>query len=221
MIRHGDVAGNSGEKRTFAGARDLALTALGKEQAARVAKRMAREPLAAVYASTLQRAYHTADGIAAAHGLTTVRDLAWCEVNYGVWEGLSEAEIHERYPQEWAARTADPWNVSPPEGESYRALWTRLEPAFLGLVERHRGEAIAVVGHNGSLRVLLCALLEAPFANARRISVGNCSVTRVSLADEEGAPDARGDGPLQGPPLTVDYINNMCHLEGINGSEQP
>jgi len=217
LIRHGDVAGNSGAKRTFAGARDLELTPLGLRQAEAVAQRMSGEKVDAVYASGLRRAWRTADGIAARHGLVTVRDTAWNEVNYGEWEGLSEEEILERYPREWNARVQDPFNISPPGGESYQELWARLEPAWHALVERDLGQNVVVVGHNGSLRVLLCALLQAPLANARRLAIGNCSVTRVSIGEGGNEPLANSNGQLKGPPVVVDYINNTCHLEGING----
>ena len=185
LIRHGDVAGNSGAVRTFAGARDLELTPLGIEQARAIAARMESVDLDAVYASNLQRAWRTADGIAATHGLQTQRLDGWNEVDYGAWEGLSEAEITADYAELWRARVADPWTVAPPEGESYRMLWARLEPEWNRLLQNHAGQSVAVVGHNGSLRVLLCQLLGAPPANARRLQIGNCSLTKVSASSPQ------------------------------------
>ncbi len=211
LVRHGEVAGNSGEIRTFAGMSDLELTPRGLQQAARVAQRLEIEKIDAVYASTLQRAWKTADGIAARHGLETRRDAAWCEVNYGAWEGLSEGDILARHGELWKQRVQNPWSVAPPGGESYEMLWKRLEPAWNGLAERHAGQSVVVVGHNGSLRVLLCHLLEAPMHNARRLHIGNCSITRVEAGD---AKTVEG-GALAGPPIVIEFVNNTCHLEGI------
>ena len=208
LIRHGDVAGNSGAIRTFAGARDLELTALGLQQARDVAARMEEVPLDAVYASNLQRAWRTADGIAATHGLQTQRLGGWNEVDYGAWEGLSEAEILADYADEWKARVADPWLVAPPNGESYRMLWERLEPVWKRLLEDHAGQSVAVVGHNGSLRVLLCQLLGAPPANARRLQIDNCSLTKIRV----GSPPKAESEKLEGPPLVISYINDTSHL---------
>lgn len=214
LIRHGEVAGNSGAYRTFAGMEDLALTPRGAQQAAAVAERMSGEELDAVYASTLQRAWRTAEGIAAKFGLAATRDPGFCEVNYGKWEGLGEAEILADYASEWEARVADPWNVAPPGGESYADLWKRLQPAWERLLEQHAGQRVALVGHNGSLRVLLCHLLEAPFANARRLQIGNCSITKIVISEDEKSVPS-GGGQLLGPPTVIEYVNNTCHLEGI------
>jgi broad specificity phosphatase PhoE len=211
LVRHGDVAGNSGEVRTFAGMRDLELTPKGREQAKAVAERLRDVKIDAVYASTLQRAWRTADGIAAHHGLTVTRDEGFCEVNYGEWEGLSESDILENYADLWKARVDDPWQVSPPGGESYQMLWQRLQPAWERVLKKHQGETIVIVGHNGSLRVLLCQLLEAPPTNARRLHIDNCSVTKINVGNAPTVPH----GKLEGPPLVIQYINNTAHLEAI------
>ena len=208
LIRHGDVAGNSGAIRTFAGARDLELTARGLQQARAVAARMKNVHLDAVYSSKLQRAWRTADGIAADHGLQTVRLGGWNEVDYGAWEGLSEAEINANYSDLWAQRVADPWTIAPPGGESYRMLWSRLEPQWNRLLQTHAGQTVAVVGHNGSLRVLLCQLLGAPPANARRLHIANCSLTKVNVS----APQTGQSEKLEDPPLVISYINDTSHL---------
>ena len=211
LIRHGEVAGNSGANRTFAGARDLELTPRGQLQAAAIAARLKSVELDAVYASTLQRAWRTADLVAADHGLTVTQLRAWNEVDYGAWEGLGEAEISADYAELWRARVADPWSIAPPQGESYAMLWARLQPAWQELLDEHNGQSVAVVGHNGSLRVLLCQLLGAPPANARRLQIGNCSLTKVSV----DAAQTSAAGKLHGPPLVIEYINDTSHLRGI------
>ena len=208
LIRHGDVAGNSGAIRTFAGARDLELTSLGLQQAQAIATRMKNVHLDAIYSSKLQRAWRTADGIALDHGLKTERLSGWNEVNYGAWEGLSEDEINDVYADLWKSRVADPWTIAPPDGESYRMLWERLEPEWNRLLENHADQTVAVVGHNGSLRVLLCQLLGAPPSNARRLQIGNCSLTKVSV----GSPKNAESGKLEGPPLVISYVNDTSHL---------
>jgi broad specificity phosphatase PhoE len=133
-----------------------------------------------------------------------VADPALREVNYGAWEGLSESEITTGWADLWAARVADPYEVSPPEGESYRTLWNRLQPAWERIVAMHAGDTVAVVGHNGSLRVLVSHLLGAPLANARRLRVENCSLSRVEIKSDAAA-------------ATICYINDTCHLHNIEG----
>ena len=40
------------------------------------------------------------------------------ELNFGVWEGCSWAEIGERWPEQFSAYAADRRNYAPPGGES-------------------------------------------------------------------------------------------------------
>ena len=211
LVRHGEVAGNTGEHRTFAGARDLPLNERGEKQRVAVAKRLQNVQIDAVYASTLQRAFKTGESIGALHNLKVIGMDALKEVNYGDWEGLSEADIMRDHAELWRARVADPWNVGPPNGESYSMLWARLEPAWKKITEDNVDKTVVVVGHNGSLRVLLCELLGAPPTNARRLVIGNASLTKVEIGDAKTVPG----GQLEGPPVVIQYINQTSFLEGI------
>lgn len=211
LVRHGEVAGNTGEHRTFAGARDLPLTSRGQQQKEAVADALADKKIDAVYASTLQRAFQTGEAIAARHNLPITGMDALREVNYGDWEGLSERDIAQHHAELWKRRVADPWNVSPPNGESYSALWARLEPAWTQIIAGNAGKTVVVVGHNGSLRVLLCELLGAPPTNARRLQIGNCSLTKVQIGDAK----TLHKGQLEGPPVVISYINSTAHLKHL------
>ena len=206
LIRHGEVEGNSGPEPRFVGWSDKALTPVGEAQAQAVAKRLGSERIEAIYSSDLQRAQHTAERIAGEHGLNVQPDAALREANYGAWEGLSETEITATWPDLWQQRMANAVLVAPPQGESYADVWTRWQPAWQAIVERHRGGSIAIVAHNGALRILLCHLLGMPFENFRRIYIGNAGISRVELMFKD--PDAE-------PRAVVQYINETCHLKNI------
>lgn len=207
LIRHGEVEGNYGPERSFTGWGDKPLNTRGEAQAQAVAGRLAQQPLKAVYSSDLQRAHATAEAIAAKHGLKVIDDRALREVNYGLWEGLGDKQLLEQWGDLWRRRVADPENVAPPEGESYADLWKRLEPAWTRILEAHPDESVAIVGHNGSLRVLLCHLLGAPAANARHIRLMNTSISSVEI---ERNPMETGTSRL-----VITGINDTCHLAGI------
>lgn len=207
LVRHGEVEGNYGPNRTFAGWGDKPLTEKGVRQAQAVAERLSREKLAAVYSSDLVRASDTAQAIASRQGLQVQPNRALREVNYGQWEGLGDAELLSKWGDLWQRRTADPLNVAPPGGESYADLWTRLQPAWDAILERREGENVAVVGHNGSLRILLCHLMGAPLGNARRIRLMN---TSVSVVEAETDPMETAAARF-----VITCINDTCHLAGI------
>ncbi len=212
LIRHGEVEGNSGARPTFAGWNDVPLTLRGERQVQAVAQRMQRERLRAVHSSDLQRARRTAEPIAALHGLEVQTDEAWREVNYGAWAGLGEAEIRAGWDELWRQRQSDVWRVAAPDGESYEDLWRRLQPAWERIVAQSRAsdEDAAVIGHNGTIRILLCHLLGMPSANYRRIAVSNGGLSCVEVrADDSDSTSASGLPPV------IRFINESCHLQGI------
>lgn len=207
LIRHGEVEGNSGTRRTFVGWGDKPLTARGEAQAQAVAERLSGEKLQAVYASDLQRARRTAEYIAQPHGVTVQCDAALREINFGVWEGLSEAEILADWQGVWQRRQADPVQVGAPEGESLNDLWARWQPTWQRIVQEHQNQNVAIVSHNSALRVLLCHLLDAPFSSYRRINMSNCGLSQVEIkaADVTGSQSS----------IVVSYINETGHLKDI------
>jgi len=200
LVRHGEVAGNVGDKPTFVGWNDLPLNARGIEQAERVAEYLASEKVQAVYSSDLQRAKITAEKIAEKHDLTVRIDADLREVNYGAWEGLGESELQREYSLQWQERQNDPWNVAAVEGESYQQMWQRFLPKWNDVVGNHHGETVVLVAHNGLIRMLLCYLLGAPFENFKRVHVSNGGVSRVQI---------------DGSKILVESINETSHLQNI------
>lgn len=185
LVRHGEVAGNTGDSQAFVGWGDLELTPRGQSQSYAVAQYLKNEKIAAVYSSDLQRARLTAERIAELHGLETRVHPDLREVNYGKWESLSEVELLENWREHWLSRQNDPWNVSAPEGESYEKMWQRFYPHWHRIVAEHESETAVLVGHNGLIRLLICFLLGAPFNHFRRIHINNCSVSRIQISDTQ------------------------------------
>src|SRR5215211_6739329 len=93
LVRHGmcDPVGKS-----IAGWLDgVALNADGRQQASSVADRLAREPIAAIYTSPLQRARETADPIARTHAIEPIVSAAFGELQFGAWTGRTVTELQQ------------------------------------------------------------------------------------------------------------------------------
>src|SRR5262245_65671216 len=86
LVRHGETT-LSAEDR-FAGSTDVPLGPNGRSQAERLAVRLADDPIAAAYASPMQRTVETASIIAAPHELEVIRRERLREIDHGRWEGL-------------------------------------------------------------------------------------------------------------------------------------
>jgi probable phosphoglycerate mutase len=131
----------------------------GRAQAARLATRLAGEPIAAVHASSLSRALETAEIVARPHRLTPVQQDGLREISHGRWEGLTRHEVEARFADEYANWEADPFTFAPVGGESGIAVLARALPVIRKIVSEHEGKAVLVVSHKATLRLVLSSLL--------------------------------------------------------------
>ena len=74
------------------------------------------------------------------------------EIEAGIGDGLTYAEMARTYPDEYAARKANKLEYRYPRGESYDDVIRRLEPVIIEL-ERQR-TSVLVVAHQAVLRAL-------------------------------------------------------------------
>lgn len=155
LIRHGTTAFSAADR--FSGATDVALAEEGERQAARLGRRLAQKQIAALYCSPLQRARQTA-ALVVPH-LTPIPCADLREIDYGHWETRPRREVAEQFAAEYAAWQADPYSRAPLGGETGAAVLARALPALRRIVADHPNQAVAVVAHKSTIRLLLCGLL--------------------------------------------------------------
>jgi glucosyl-3-phosphoglycerate phosphatase len=166
LWRHGQTSYNA--ERRFQGQTDVLLNELGLEQAARAAPYLAAMRPYALYSSDLARASATAEALARLTGLTVQLDKDLRERNGGAWEGLTDTEIRERYPEAYAS-----W--VPPDGETAAAVADRASAALRRIADSLPGGALAVVvGHGANLGFGLARLLGIPDSLRVIGPFGNC-----------------------------------------------
>ena len=100
LIRHGETEWNAG--RRIQGQIDIALNALGRQQARAAGRSLQGCGLTALYASDLRRAWETAELIGAALHLQPQPEPSLRERDYGIFSGLTYAEAEERHPEAYA-----------------------------------------------------------------------------------------------------------------------
>jgi broad specificity phosphatase PhoE len=157
LVRHGATVLTAEDR--FAGSSDPALSEEGREQARRLGERLREVPLAAVYASPMQRARDTAALIGEPQGVLPELLPPLRETDHGRWEGLTRDEVADRFPEEADAWERDPYTFAPQGGETGLAVTARALPAVLSLVRSHPECTILVVSHKATIRLLLSALL--------------------------------------------------------------
>jgi broad specificity phosphatase PhoE len=157
MVRHGATVLTAEDR--FAGATDVALSEEGRQQTRRLAERLSREKIAAVFASPLGRTIETARILAEPHHLEVQSRDGLREISHGRWEQLTRREVEERFPEEAAEWEKDPYTFAPIGGESGLMVIARALPVLIQLVREHPGKNILVVSHKATIRLLLSSLL--------------------------------------------------------------
>jgi probable phosphoglycerate mutase len=183
LVRHGETDWNATGR--IQGHRDAPLNAAGREQARRAARRLAGEPVRALYSSDLARAFETATIIGQSLRLTVVTSPRLRERLYGAWEGLTSAEIQARYPEqftEWRARSTD---FAPPQGETRTQLLTRALAELQTIARRHAREMVVVVTHGGFCYVLINYILGSVDGDRREFTFGNASIHTLEVTGDQ------------------------------------
>ena len=195
LVRHAEPLMPDDSWR-FIGARsDPPLSRAGIMQAGQLAERFRHVGIGRVWSSGLLRSYQTAEiasGLPSAHVHIEPRLR---EVDLGLWDGLTAAEINERFPREYEERQTDLIGYRFPGGETFGELQERAVPAFTELAEaaltRDHGEAhgcdVLVVAHKSVNRVILCHFLGLPLHDMFGIDQDYCAVNVL-----RAALDARG-----------------------------
>jgi probable phosphoglycerate mutase len=176
-IRHGQTAWNADSR--IQGHTDIALDAVGQWQAGRLAQALGDDELQAIYSSDLMRAWQTAAPLAARKGLQPRVDPGLRERGFGEFEGLSFAQIEQRWPdQAQAWRRRDP-DFGARGGEVLRDFRERVVAAVTRLAQGHRGQSIALVTHGGVLDLLYRDATRVALDAPRTWQVANASINRL------------------------------------------
>lgn len=117
----------------------------GREQAEALAERLAVLPIAAVYASPIERTLQTAAPVAARHGLTVLTLPGVIEADYGDWTGGKLGDLAKE--DMWRTVQRAPSRARFPAGESLAEMQVRMVAALETVVADHPGETVVVVSH--------------------------------------------------------------------------
>lgn len=175
LVRHGHVEGITPAR--FRGRAELPLTALGQRQAAALRDRITHQWTPdAIFTSPLLRCVHTAEAIAQPLGLSATAVPELNDLDYGAWQGLTDAEVHAQWPEEWARWHHTPQLAEFPEGENLRKLAKRAVNALHDILHAHSGMTVVIVAHDSVNRVLLLHALDLPLSNYRAITQAPCGL---------------------------------------------
>ena len=159
LIRHGQSEWNA--LNQFTGWKDPDLTAKGIEEACNAGKIINNLKINfdLVFTSALIRAQNTAEIILKEinQPLSTIKNQALNERNYGDLAGLNKDDARKRWGDEQVHIWRRSYDIPPPGGESLKDTGERVLPFFMKEIHPHvcRGKNVLVAAHGNSLRSLI------------------------------------------------------------------
>ena len=160
LWRHGRTKWNSSGR--FQGQADIALDEIGLAQAERSARMPATLQPAAIVSSDLRRASDTAETLARLTGVPVALDAGLREFDVGAWQGLTGAEIEERFAGDYRAwRHGE--SVRRGGGELDAEVAERAAAAIERAVEKVPDSGtLVIVSHGGAIRVAINRMIGIP-----------------------------------------------------------
>lgn len=196
LMRHGETVANIAQ--IYQGQGNSPLSNSGEIQAEMTGKFLKNTKIDAVYCSDLTRSFDTAAVIAKHHKNLRPKALkALRERYYGCWEGLRFDEIERKYGKLYKKWHKSPNSARIPGAETLKELQKRAVTAIKGLMKRHRGQTILIVGHGGINRTILFHFLEMDLNNFWKIKQDNCCINIIE-------PGSKGH--------KVSLLNSSCFL---------
>ena len=159
LIRHGQSEWNA--LNQFTGWKDPDLTAKGIEEAHNAGRIINNLKINfdLVFTSALIRAQNTAEIILKEinQPLSTIKNQALNERNYGDLAGLNKDDARKRWGDEQVHIWRRSYDIPPPGGESLKDTGERVLPFFMKEILPHvcDGKNILVAAHGNSLRSLI------------------------------------------------------------------
>lgn len=179
LVRHGQTESN--KLGRIQGVNNSPLTDVGREQAEAAARALASEAPFALYSSPLPRALQTAKAIGYRADTQPVEVKELIEMDVGEFEGLSGPQLRERFPDVMRSWDEDPAATVMPGGESLYDVRDRAWPVVRSLAERHGSETVVAVTHNFTIHTIVCAALDMPLNNFRKLRIDLGSITRLEI----------------------------------------
>ncbi|MHB9862255.1 bifunctional RNase H/acid phosphatase [Streptomyces sp. YIM S03343] len=199
LLRHGETPLTPQKRFSGSGGTDPSLSEVGRDQAERAAASLAgRGTIQAIVASPLARTRETAGIVAARLGLDVAVDDGLRETHFGAWEGLTFAEVRDRYPDDLNTWLADPEAEPTGGGESFTATAERIAETRDRLVAAYTGRTVLLVTHVTPIKTFVRLALGAPPESMFRMELSAASMSVVAYY---------GDGNA-----SVRLVNDTSHL---------
>ncbi|MHC8286755.1 histidine phosphatase family protein [Pseudomonas sp. XS1P51] len=180
VVRHGETWANAEQR--YLGSLDPELTERGCEQAQALEAHLPKN-LDVLVVSPRLRARETANILNERLNLPVEIMDCFRERDVGVFEGLTQPDARERYPQLWSQNITRRWDVGPTGGESIVDVVERVRDGLVELKSRYPSKTVLLVAH-GFVAKTIRALAKDDFSdfydwqlsNGNMLVLENCEI---------------------------------------------
>lgn len=205
IVRHGETEWNKIGR--YQGITNVPLNENGIAQAKACGNALKDVHFDRILSSDLSRALVTAETIRGNRQLEIKTDERLREINFGDWEKLLFTEIEERWPGLIDQMYRRPDIVKVPNGESFQEVQDRAWSAVSDFLnENNEDETILITCHGGTIRTILCKLLDISISHCWNFSQGNTAINRVFY-----------NGMGESDHNILNLLNDTAHVDNLRG----
>jgi broad specificity phosphatase PhoE len=195
LVRHGETDWNR-IRRIQGGDSDTPLNETGQRQAKALACRLKDETITAVFSSPLQRAFQTAQAIAAYHNLEVSPLPSLKEIKVGDLEGRLASDLVLRFDEFLCGDGCEKKPQQTPGGESAEDVQKRAWDTITGLASQQPEGTLVVVSHYFVIMTIICRILNLPVSQMVRLRLSTGTISTFTI--EKGN-------------LRLELFNDGCH----------
>ena len=167
------------------------LNTRGKIQAERLADRLSKLQIAAIYTGPLERAVETAEPLSDRFSLEKRLCPAFDEVDFGAWTSLTFTALDQR--PDWKA-----WNelrdrTTPPKGENIQAVQERAATELHLIAHSYPNEIVAIVSHGEVIKSVMMSFLGISIRFHSRLEISPGSLSILTLLSDRAHVKAISD----------------------------
>lgn len=205
IVRHGETEWNKIGR--YQGITNVPLNENGIAQAKACGNALKDIHFDRILSSDLSRALVTAETIRGNRQLEIKTDERLREINFGDWEKLLFTEIEERWPGLIDQMYRRPDIVKVPNGESFQEVQDRAWSAVSDFLNvNNEDETILITCHGGTIRTILCKLLDISISHCWNFSQGNTAINRVFY-----------NGMGESDHNILNLLNDTAHVDNLRG----
>jgi len=159
---------------------DEPISGKGKLDSQKLCRFFSDKPISRICVSGYQRTGQTIEALAGLLRLVPLVDDRLNEVDNGSTDGLTDAELREKFPHIWKAYLERKADFRFPDGETGAEAQGRIIAILEQVQQLPDPGGVILVSHEGIMRLLMCHLMQLPVYKRWNFQVDPCGIMEIT-----------------------------------------